>query len=100
MEAIEITPQELRDTSSEMIKDIEKMRDALNTASNVMEGTKDSFDASSASAIREKYSELRSKFDNFYQKMESYCEFLDKTAEYYENADNTITNAANDILQS
>lgn len=99
-DGIQITPKELRSSATEMRSKIESMRDNLNIASRVMDNTRDSFVATSADALRDKYAELRSKFDNFYEKMTSYATFLDNTAALYEKADENITKAANDILES
>jgi len=99
-DGVQITPRELRSSATEMRNKIESMRDNLNISSRVMENTRDSFEATSADALRDKYTELKSKFDNFYEKMTSYATFLDNTATLYEKADENITKAANDILQS
>jgi len=99
-DGIQITPAELRNSASEMINKIEAMRTALTMASTVMDNTRDSFEATSADALRDKYTELRGKFDKFYEKMTSYATFLETTASYYERADENITKAANDVLQS
>ncbi len=99
-DGIQITPAELRNSATEMINKIEAMRDSLAIASNIMDNTRDSFEATSAEALREKYGELSAKFNNFYEKMTSYATFLETTAAYYEKADENITKAANDILQS
>ena len=100
MNGITIRPEELRSSATEMKNKINAMRESLQTASNVMNRTSDSFEASSADALRNKYNELKGKFDAFYNEMTSYANFLEKTAATYEQTDATITKAADDILQA
>ena len=66
---IQISPQELRQYASEMESHISAMKEALEKATNVINGTTDSFKASSANAFRGKYNQLRSKFDLFSHKL-------------------------------
>ena len=58
-DGIQITPAELRNSAAEMRKKIEAMKESLQNASNTMEKTRDFFEASSAEALRGKYTELR-----------------------------------------
>ncbi len=100
MDGITIRPEELRNSAAEMKSKINSMRESLQTASNVMNRTSDSFEASSADALRNKYNQLKGKFDIFYDEMTSYALFLEKTAATYEKADEAIAAAAEDNLDS
>lgn len=97
---IEISAQQLRQHSTNMKTAVGFMKEALETASNVMSSTSQSFESSAANAFRDQYSQLKSKFDLFYNEMTKYATFLDNTADAYERADQVIENAANDMLNS
>lgn len=95
---IQISADELRQASANMKSAIRSMKDELDTASNVMTRTSDSFESRAGDVFREKYNELKGKFDLFYNEMTSYAEFLDKTAAEYEHTDKMIETAADDML--
>ena len=88
---IQISAEELRQSSSIMKAAIGSMKDELETASNVMAQTSNSFESNAGDAFREKYNSLKGKFDLFYDAMTAYAEFLDKT-------DKDISNASEDLL--
>lgn len=100
MDGITIKPEELRSSASKMKIKVNSMKENLQIASDVMNSTRDSYEASSADELRNKYNELRSKFDTYYNEMISYADFLEKTADTYERVDETIKKAANDVLES
>ena len=97
---IVISANELRQHATNMKTAIGMMKEELETASNVMQGTSNSFESSAADAFRGQYNQLKSKFDLFYNEMTNYANFLEKTASSYEQADVTIEQAAQDILNS
>lgn len=97
---IVISPNKLRQHATNMTTAIGIMKEELETASNVMEGTSNSFESSAADAFRGQYNQLKSKFELFYNEMTNYANFLENTASLYEQADVTIKQAAQDILNS
>lgn len=97
---IKVRPEELRNSAETMEKLIEGMKSNLKSATDVMEGTRDSFESNAANELRSKYTELTNKFPTFYNEMTSYVAFLRKTASDYEKLDQEIQNIANQHLES
>ena len=97
---IVLSADQLREHASSMKTAIGMMKEELETASNVMNRTGESFESSAADAFRGQYNQLKGKFDLFYNEMTSYAEFLEKTAALYERTDEAIQQAANDVLSS
>lgn len=95
---IEISAEELRQHASNMKSIVGNMKEELETASNVMQRTADSFESSAAETFRGQYNQLKSKFDLFYNEMITYATFLEKTAASYEQTDNAINKAAEEYL--
>ena len=96
---IEISAEELKAHAANMSSFIEAMKESLDTASNVMARTGESFDSSAGDAFRGQYNQLKGKFDAFYNEMTKYVVFLRKTAAQYERADAEITNAAREMIK-
>ena len=99
-ESVQITPEDLRSSASQIRTRIAKMKDNLDAASNEMTKTQSSFESSAADTLRTQYETLKSKFGTFYEKMEDYAKFLDNTASEYETTDANIKKAANEVLES
>lgn len=95
---IEISSQVLRQRAGNMRTAVGFMKDALETANNVMSRTSESFESSAADAFRDQYNQLKSKFDKFYDAMKEYADFLEATANTYDDTDQTIAKAAQDLL--
>lgn len=98
MENVSIKPEVLRSSANEMKSKVDLMRGNLETASNVMNQTSESFESSAAEALRAKYNELKPKFESFYNEMLSYAEFLEKTANLYDQTNQSIEAAAKELI--
>ena len=97
---ISVSYEGLRSTAAKMKQEVEKMRQALETATTVMNRTGESFKSNAADEIRGKYTALKPKFEDFYAAINNYAEFLEKTAAGYQEADQTIQKIAEEVLTS
>ena len=87
---LNIEPKELRNYADGMQKDLERMMNELNTVTNVVNETADSFIGIGAEEIRNKYGLVSSNFETFKEIIENYISFLREVSYIYESKDSKI----------
>lgn len=97
---ISVSYEGLRNTATKMKQEVEKMRQALEQATTIMNRTSESFKSNAADELRAKYTTLKPKFEDFYAAITQYAEFLNKTAAGYQEADQRIQQIADEVLTS
>lgn len=91
---LNIEPKELRNYADGMQKDLERMMNELNTVTNVVNETADSFIGIGAEEIRNKYGLVSGNFETFKEIIENYISFLREVSYIYESQDSKIKQVA------
>ena len=97
-QSLTVTTAVLRDSSSTIKKEIEEVKNSLDTAKRIIMQTEESFRGTAADEIRNNFNSLSTKFADFYQAMTDYAKFLENTAGAYDQAEGAIQKAADEVL--
>ena len=97
---LKVSSEELRSNALQMKNKIEIMRSSLQTASNVMSATSNSFQGTGPDTIRNKFHSLEGKFYDFYNAMTNYANFLEMVANRYDEENATVAKKAEELLSS
>ena len=95
---MQVNSVELRNSASNMRKDVNDMQATLEEATSTINGTAASWESGAAENLRARYTSLAQKFSDFYDAINKYATFLDNTATSYEAADKKIEEKANELL--
>ena len=95
-----VNPIELRNSANKLRQSVNRMQDILTNATNLINGTAETYKSDAADALRFLYNSFKKVYEDFFGAITKYATFLDNTATAYAGADKTISAKAEELLNS